>query len=197
MAIRKVIDLNADTTVTFDKPGQKLQGYYIGFKTVTTSFGPSKLHIFQGENGTVGAWGCSNLDAKLTPSAHGHPGFKLGMMAYITYTTASKLLKGRRTPKVFDVEFDDEDIIDVSNVAVSLSQEPADDSETPDTGYEQETPDSDPYEPEAEEEQEEAPPVQTAPPRKGAPVPLSQATKTKAQEILARARANSAAKQPA
>lgn len=187
MAIRKVVDLSAESTVSFEKPGQKVQGYYIGFKTVSTSFGPSKLHVLQGEGGTVGVWGSAQLDSKLGTVPK-------GALTFITYLKKTKVPKG--TLKNFDVEYDDEEMMDVGNTAVNLSAEPADESGTPDEGNDEsgEQADCDPEETEAEEEIEEAAPVQTAPPKKGTPAPISQSTKTKAQEILQKARAAAAAK---
>lgn len=183
MAIRSVIDLQADQTIKMEKVGQKAQGYYIGFKTVTTGFGPSKLHVFSGEGGTLGIWGGAQLDAKLATVPK-------GALTFVTFTTASVIKNGKRTPKGYEVKFDDEEIIDTSNIAVNVSSEPTEEaSETPDS----EPADTDPYEAEADDsDTEEQLPPPSAPPRRGVPTPISSSTKDKALAALAKARLNAA-----
>lgn len=184
MALRKIVDLNAESTVAMDEVGQNLSGYYLGFKTVQGGFGPSKLHVFQGEGGTVGAWGGAQLDAKLATVPK-------GFLTFVTLNALSVIKNKKRTPKGYDVEFDDEQSIDVSNVAVNLSSEPKDEQELPEETS-GEPADTDQDEPEAEEEEETQPePIKTAPAKKGTPAPISQATKDKAMAALQKARSAS------
>lgn len=182
--IRKIIDLQADSTIQMDKVGQKAVGNYLGFKTVTTGFGPSKLHVLAGEGGTLGVWGGAQLDAKLATVPK-------GALTFVTFTTKSVIKNGKRTPKGYDVEYDDENIMDIGNVAVSLSKEPAEDQEYSDPQNEEEAADTDPYDDsdDGEEAQEPiAPPIRAAFP-KGASTPVSQSAKDKAAATLAKFRA--------
>lgn len=192
MARKKVIDLNADTTMGFENPGETAEGYYIGSKTVNTSFGESKLHILQNDKGALGVWGSAQLNAKLST-------VKPGTMVYITYLKKVKIPKG--TQKLFDVEFDDELTIDVGNTTVNYSSEESDPSDSVDAAADSEPADVDPAdtssgedEEEAAAEAEKAAAKATAAARvKGTPTATSAEKKAAAQALLNKARATAKA----
>jgi hypothetical protein len=177
MARKKVIDLNADSTVKFGRQegalpkGSTFEGYYVGSKTVQSSMGPSQLHVFQTDDGSVGVWGSAQLNQKLQ-------GLQ-GMKTFIKFVNEIKVPKGRM--KVFEVEYDDEDTIDVAGTQVNFRQ-----AEEPESDDDAEFEADDAAEEEAEEEPEEEakPAVQkkTAPqafvaqkPRATTPSPEAQA----------------------
>lgn len=177
MARKKVIDLNADTTVSFDKPGQGLDGYYIGAKSVTAKFGVSLLHHFQTESGTVGAWGSKQLDDKLAT-------VQKGCMTYVRYVKKISVPNGQM--KVFDVEWDDELSIDVEvpSASTSAPDAPTESSQEEESIDEAE---AEAAELEAEAEEVEAPPVRALPP-KAKPAAVSPASQQRVQDILNRAK---------
>lgn len=178
MARKKVIDLDASSTFSFEKEGQVFEGFYIGFKTVTTSFGPSQLHVFQTEDGSVGVWGSAQLNAKLAT-------IKKGSMTYITYLEKVKVPKG--SMKVFSVEFDDEISIDVGTTAINFQQTSEPEADQPGA---EEPADVDPNEPDEPEEAEEIlPPPPKVAAKAPAPKPavtsvISPEQKAKAQALL-------------
>lgn len=183
MARKKVIDLNADSTLKFEKPGQKFQGYYVGSKTVNSGMGPSQLHVFQTDEGNVGVWGSAQLNAKLAQC--------LGYLTFITYLKKIKVPKG--TMKTFEVEYDDEQKIDVAGTQVNFRQteEPSESEEEIDNleaSAEEESLEEEAEEEQVEEEsEEELPPAKTSSrpaaagasrPRAAAASPQSQARVT-------------------
>lgn len=118
MAIKRVLDLDADTVIKFGSRGEnalpkgsKFEGYYIGSKTVQSKLGPSTLHVFQTPQGNVGIWGSAQLNIKLS----GLNGF----MTYIKFVKETPVPKG--TMKVFDVQYDDENTIEVEGVTVNFN----------------------------------------------------------------------------
>jgi hypothetical protein len=164
MARKKVIDLNADTTIKFGDPrrqpgalpkGSTFEGYYVGSKEVTTSMGPSRLHVFQTDKGNVGVWGSAQLNAKLQ-------GLQ-GMMTFIKFVNEIKVPKG--TMKNFEVEYDDEQTIDVGGAEVNFrnaGSEP--EAEEEDTAAEEPAEDDAEEATEDDAEEEPAPAPRRAPP---------------------------------
>jgi hypothetical protein len=121
MARKKVLDLDADSTVKFEKKGQQFEGFYIGSKKVKSDYGMSNLHVFQTEDGNQGIWGSAKLDAKLA-------NVPAGFMTYITYEGKVKI-PGGKTMHKYEVDFDDELSIDVGGVNINFqqSEEPSED----------------------------------------------------------------------
>lgn len=113
MARKKVVALDCDSTVKFEKIGQEAQGFYLGYKTITTDVGDSKLHVFTGESGNFGIFGCYQLDTKLADVPKGH-------LTFVEFQGKAKL-KGGKTMKNFDVDYDDEIALDVSTISSSNS----------------------------------------------------------------------------
>lgn len=188
MARKKVIQLDADKTIAFEKKGQKLQGYYLGYKTVETKFGPSRLQIFQTDAGNVGAWGSKGINDMLER-------VPAGSLTFVEYK--GKVSAGKFTKHLFDVDYDDEESIDVGNISFNVSSEEsgeeqgeeaqeADPTEEPEAmDYEQgeEPADTDPEETEESEEvEEQAPP--RGPLKRGAPSSVSAEQARKAQALL-------------
>lgn len=179
MARKKVIDLNADTTIKFEKPGQVVEGYYLGFKTVTSKFGPSLLHVFQTAAGSLGAWGSTQLDSKLAT-------IQKGVMVYVTYLKKIPVPSG--SMKTFDVEFDNDLKIDVSGSVINYAEtkEPEESNEDQSAQAEQQQ-DVDPEEPPAEEDAAPEPTPVAAPLKKGTAV-VNAAQASKAQALLNKTR---------
>ncbi len=186
MARKKVIDLNADSTIKFGSKkgalpkGSEFAGYYVGSKEVTTRLGPSQLHVFQTSDGSVGVWGSAQLNAKLN-------GLK-GLMTFIKFTGEVSVPNG--TMKVFEVEYDDEDTIDVGGTQVNFrdAQEP-DSEEQAEEEEEQEEEQAD----EEEEAEEEQAPAKRPPAAARSNPTASVTSKPKASMPSAEAQARTAA----
>lgn len=182
MARRTVVDLSTDRTIELEL-NKEVSGYYIGYKITQGPYGDGKLHVMQGEDGTFGFWAGKQGDAKLATVPK-------GSMTFITFTTPSVVKNGKKTPKGYCVEWDDELSITVDEAVITRSKEPP---ETEEEGEEaaaegEEAADVDQDEPEATEE--EAPPVlQAAPLKKGAPTAVNDAAKARATAILQKVRA--------
>lgn len=185
MARKKVVDLNVDKTLSFgDKPdqvkrGREVSGYLLGHKKITTDYGPATVHILQGKDGNFGIYGSKQLTDNLMQ-------IELGVMVFVKYVDKVKI-KGGKTLKKFDVEFDDEDVIEVTGIQAAAS----DPSDAGDEAEEEEEEEQEAEEEEAEEEEEEEEETQAASSR-----PLSKpnsATSSKAQALLSKGRKSASA----
>lgn len=115
MARKSVQDLSTVGTVEFKNAGQEFNGYYLGYRNVTSDYGVHKLHVFNTPEGNIGAWGTAKLDDLISK-------VPAGAMTYISYQGKQKL-GGGRTMKKFTVDFDDELTIDISTVAGAASSQ--------------------------------------------------------------------------
>lgn len=128
MAFKKKILLNADTIQILEE-GSPFQGYFIGSKTLPSGL----LHIFSTEKGTTGLWGARMLNDLLST-------VKPGEMVRVTYLEKKSLGNGK-TMKIYDVESDDTNTIDVSSVSKGSNvsyQEAGEDLGAEDLGSEEE-----------------------------------------------------------
>lgn len=173
MAMKKVSDLNAETTFKFEKPGQTFEGYYLGSKKVNTNMGQSTLQIFQTDKGNVGVWGSADIDRKLSA-------VPVGSYTEIAYLKKTKL-DGGRTMKKFDVGYDDENTIEVSSAPINTSPGSRDESE--DDAEDQEV-EQDYSSDESEEEAEEAPAPVRAAPKASRPAVVSAERKASVSALL-------------
>lgn len=121
MAFKKVLDLNADITVSLGgsnkKTGKKnpteVEGFYLGSRKVDDKkkkSGYSYIHTLQTDKGNLGVWGKTDLDRKLitvTP----------GTMVRITHTGMVPTPNGDMYK--FSVEHDEDNIIDVGALSVN------------------------------------------------------------------------------
>jgi hypothetical protein len=182
MARKKVLDLNADSTIEWAKVGQQLNGYYLGFKTVTTDFGPSKLHVLVTDAGTVGCWGSAQLDSKLGTVAK-------GTATFITFGGKTKIAGGK-TMKNFDVEYDDDDKMEVSSTVVNFSNDSTE-SDDDNTAADDDTQDIDQDAPAGEEDDNDTEINAAAEPapKKGLPAGPTPEQKSKANAMLAKLQA--------
>lgn len=119
MSYKTHVDLRCDTTIVLggtDKNGKpfpkQVEGYYLGAKDVTGSFGEAKLHIFQTGTGSVGVWGKTDLNHKLTLK-------RVGEMCLVTFKGMSNPQKGRRPAYLYELKYDDENRIDVGTLDTS------------------------------------------------------------------------------
>lgn len=181
MARKKVVDLNVEKTLSFGdkadqvKRGREVSGYLLGHKKITTDYGPATVHILQGADGNFGIYGSKQLTDNLTQ-------IELGTMVFVKYVEKIKL-KGGKTLKKFDVEFDDEDRIEVNGITDSAS-DPSDDSEDEEE-MEASSDDEGEEEIEEEAEEEEAPPIRNTKP--------ASAASAKAQALLQKNRKSASA----
>jgi len=119
MAFKTVSSLDADTAISLGKPDAKgkttksIEGYYLGFRTTTNSYGDSNLHVFQTPQGNVGVWGSTNMDQKLK-------NVKPGTMTRVTANGLAPKKPGKNPMKLFEVAVDEDNTIEVSNADTSL-----------------------------------------------------------------------------
>ncbi len=113
MAFTEVQDLACDTAISLggrDKKTGKpnptsITGYYIGTREFDSKFGRSKIHILQTAKGTVGVYGKTDLDRKMTAVT-------AGWSVRITQNGSTPTNKGNDMLK-FKVEVDKENFIQV------------------------------------------------------------------------------------
>lgn len=179
MAFEQLADLDCETTISLggrDKESGKknptsFEGYYIGFRLTEGKFGPSKLHIFQTEQGNVGVWGKTNMDSKLAQVTP-------GKRTRVTFTGEVPSNKGNPMKK-FKVEVDKKDFIEVSTASSTTEDTLEENSDYSNDASELEESDIG-----AEDDQlDEAPPARAKPPARIAQAPSAESQR-RVQELL-------------
>lgn len=130
MAYKEKLQLSTDKTITIGgasadgKPNPtKIEGFYLGAKTVDSDFGPGKLHIFQTAEGNVGVWGKTHLNGLLSPDL-------TGTMVLVTFAgMKAPSKKGRRPSYSYKVQYNSENTIDVTGLAATQETEQVSDNE--------------------------------------------------------------------
>ena len=113
MGFKPVTSLDADTAISLGKIDEKgkttnsIEGYYLGFRTTTNSYGDSNLHVFQTPKGNVGVWGSANMDQKLKQ-------VKPGTMTRVTANGLAPKKPGKNPMKLFLVSVDEDNVTEVS-----------------------------------------------------------------------------------
>lgn len=121
MAFQKVRVLDSDVTISLGKLNattgktdpKSIEGYYLGFKNVETSFGETKLHHFETQSGVVAVWGAHKLDSGLSQVS-------IGNMVRAEFTGLGKASKGRKPSRQFDIQQDPDNKIDVLPMSSAL-----------------------------------------------------------------------------
>lgn len=194
MSFKEVASLDASTTIALGGKNEKtskanptaVTGHYLGYRTVTTEYGPAKLHVFSTDKGNVGVWGKTNMNTKLE-------GVEPGQLVRVSFTGMQKV-PGRRDMYKYKVEVDTENTIDVGGLAAATEEETQDDGSEPNEEYTNE--DFDPNddsldESDVEDESEELdtpPPARATAPKKAAPVPTAD-RQAKVKALLNKGRA--------
>lgn len=114
MGFKEVLSLDCDNAIKLGGTDRKtgkahetsIEGYYLGFRQVESSkakSGFTKLHVFQIPKGTIGVWGRTDLDRKLSTAS-------LGVMTRVTYTGMKET---KNNPMyMYKVEVDSDNAID-------------------------------------------------------------------------------------
>lgn len=119
MAYQKQLDLNTDKTIQLGGEGNptQIEGYYLGYKTINSDYGPGKLHVFNTKEGNVGVWGKTNLDRILTDQ-------HTGQMCLVKFTGMSvPAKKGRRPAYKYELFFDKDNTVDVGGIVATADSE--------------------------------------------------------------------------
>lgn len=122
MAFEKLFDASNASPFKFEKKGDVLEGFYMGSFDYTGDYGPTKKHIFQTSEGAVVIFGQRNLMQQL-PSA------TVGATLRITYTgdkVSDK--KGRQPMKLFQIEQDRKNKVEVVGVDLTPAEPQFEDS---------------------------------------------------------------------
>lgn len=111
MAYQKLTDLGTDQVFALGAgEGKKprIEGYYLGSRTVTTTNGDSVIHVFQTPKGNEGVWGTKKLNDNLGASNR-------GVMTLIEYKGKIKL-QGGKTQHTYEFMVDRDNTIEVTNL---------------------------------------------------------------------------------
>jgi hypothetical protein len=127
MAFKKVTSLDVDKVYKIgpgqDKEGQnnprKLEGYFMGSRTVVTDTGSSKIHVLQTPKGQIGFWGSADTNSKLAQ-------VNRGTMVLVEFVEKRKLAGGK-SKNIFDVSVDTDNTIEVAGATDSGVPEGTDD----------------------------------------------------------------------
>jgi len=133
MGFKKKIELRTDQTMQLggnnSKTGKanptQVEGYYLGAKDIESDFGVGKLHYFQTAEGTVGVWGKTHMNILLTTD-------HLGQMVRVSFVgMRAPFKKGRRPSYQYELEYDAENTIDVSGIALQTESGSVDEAASP------------------------------------------------------------------
>jgi len=121
MAFKEISD--SDTTISLGGTNKKtgkpnpvsITGYYLGTREVKTEYGLAQLHNLQTETGTVGVWGKTDLNKKMTA-------VPAGAMIRITQNGMMKMA-GRNSMYKYKVEVDTDDTLSFSSSEQSGEEE--------------------------------------------------------------------------
>ncbi len=122
MAYQKLADLGTDTVVAlgFGEGKQaKVEGYYLGARTVNTANGESNIHVFQTPKGNLGVWGTKKLNDNLTNK---------GVMTLVEYKGKVKL-QGGKTQHTYEFMIDPDNTIEVAGLPEAPMVAEGDDEE--------------------------------------------------------------------
>ena len=172
MAFKTVLSLDTDEAVSLGGVNRqtgkanptRAEGYFLGSCKVASrkaKSGFSFLHVLQTEKGNLGVWGKTDLDRKLSSVAPG---------TMVRITQSGKKATPYGDMYKFTVEEDRDNIIDVSGISATESQE-ADAEEA--VGAVEEAPESDAGE--EEPALDEVPAPRAAAPRVAARAPSAEA----------------------
>jgi len=187
MAFKKVVDLNADITITLGgvnnktgKPNPKMiEGYYLGNRKVPDpkkKSGFSFIYVFKTHKGNVGVWGRTDLEKKMLDATR-------GVMTRVTQIGMRKT--AHNDMYVYEIEVDSENVLDIEALPTTSSAAYAETSES----YGNSTDDLDDTLTEDDLELEEAAPARAIPPRVAAKTPGAE------QQAAVKALLNSARRQ--
>lgn len=176
MAFEKLFDASNATPFKFEKKGATLEGYYMGSFDYEGDYGPTKKHIFNTAAGAVVLFGQRNLMQQL-------PAAKVGAMTRITYTSDRDSGKGKAPMKLFSIEQDRGNKVEVIGVDLTPT-DTVDEDAGSFSALDTEETDADDY----ESAIDEAPPARTVAPKRAAVAPDAERQR-KVQELLSRGRA--------
>lgn len=114
--------IQSDSVVEFSKPNQAFDGHFLGTNKFQGNYGPSTAHIFLGEDGkTHCIYGTKVLDDLMSEIA-------IGTHTWVVYKGKKKTKNGNMA-KIWDVEFDSEDVLDADTLAAATALAESEDSE--------------------------------------------------------------------
>ncbi len=127
MAFEPVFDAGNAQVRKFESVGDTVEGYYMGSFDFDGDYGPTKRHVFQTESGAEIIFGQAHLKQLL-------PTVKPGTMVRITMTgELAPKKKGQHPMKLFKIEQDKKNTIEVSGVDFTPTDDSASDADDVDT----------------------------------------------------------------
>jgi len=189
MAYTEVQSLDCDTAVSLGginkKTGKKnptsVEGYYLGsreFDSPKSKTGKAWMHVFQTKNGTVGVYGKTDLDRKISQATR-------GAMTRVTQNGMQQTKNGEMYK--FKVEIDLDNAIEVAENFGGAAASNEDTTEDSDTSYSASSEVDEQEEEDIDEPLDEVEPVRAAPPKQAAPAPDA-ARRAKVQALLSKGR---------
>lgn len=106
---KKKLNTDDATLFKFAAEGDSIEGYLVQSADVETTFGVQKRYVFLTEQGLKSVFGSHMLNAGLAEIAP-------GTNTRVTFI-GTKAIKGRNPMKLFDVEYNDSDVIDIGSIA--------------------------------------------------------------------------------
>lgn len=145
MAFKKILRTDSANQFKFDKVGAQIKGHYLTTMLLEIDGREVKKHVFQTEKGMLSCLGNYDLNDQLSQ-------INPGTYVEIEFVGTKALKKGKQAMKLFEVNYDDENVVDVADVqTASPAAEAEEDGEAYAAEAESEA------EEELEEEQDKAP----------------------------------------
>jgi len=116
MAYKTVVELKSDQTIKLGGKGAdgkpnptSIEGYYLGKRETKSDYGVGVIHFFQTQDGNIGVWGKTNMNRLLSSE-------RVGQMVLVRFTGMGKPQKGKAAPYNYQVQYDEDNTIDVGGV---------------------------------------------------------------------------------
>lgn len=110
MALQKILRTDNAEQFKFEKVGDKIVGHFITTQVIVIDGRDTNKHVFQVDGGMLSTLGSYDLNEQLAS-------LKPGIYVEIEFVGTKKTKPGRKPMKLFDVAFDEEQIIDVGKIA--------------------------------------------------------------------------------
>lgn len=169
MAFKKKIDIGQTDQFKFEEVNTTLEGYYIGTFDIVIEGRDVKKHVFQTEAGLVSVLGQTHLTQLLG-------GMTIGVLIRAIFIGTKVIKKGFNPMKMFDLEYDETQVLDLGTVQSAQGQ--VESEESAEDGQVEGGLSS--LVEEQVEEDVELPPVSKQPPRRPASPPANRPSPTAA-----------------
>lgn len=111
MSLIKAIRSSGTKPFKFERKGDTIKGYYLNTTEETINGSPVKKHVFLTPEGSLSVLGQADMYSQLTSNNC------LKSYVEVTFTGNVQKLKGGKTMKLYDVQYDPSQTVDAASIA--------------------------------------------------------------------------------